>query len=85
MDLKANAILIAPSVKNCSCAHPRYAGQLINHIGLNEGLQGIIVLCLTLGIIGANLLVILVINSRRYTAYIHPQVIYLLYHEIEQF
>lgn len=69
--------LIAPSVRNSSCSHPRYAttGSLLLNIGIGEAIQAFLVLCLTLGIIGANLIVIFVINNRRYSAYIHPQVI----------
>lgn len=66
--------LTAPSVKNSSCSHPRYNGQLINQIGPSDTLQAFLIFFLTLGIIGANLMVIFVINSRRYSAYIHPQV-----------
>ncbi|XP_046384840.1 5-hydroxytryptamine receptor 1 [Ischnura elegans] len=40
--------------------------------------QAIFVLLLTAGVLGANLLLIIVINSRRYTKYIHAQPRYLL-------
>lgn len=78
MDSKASVWLVAPSVKNLSCTHPRYTGQLISQIGFSETIEAFLVLSLTLGIIGANLMVIFVINSRRYSAYIHPQPRYLL-------
>ena len=74
MDPKAGTWLIAPSVRNSSCSHPRFTGSLISHIGPGDIIQSFLVLSLTIGIIGANLLVIFVINSRRYAPYIHPQV-----------
>lgn len=76
MDPKGTLWLIAPSVRNSSCTHPRYAntGSLLNNIGLGEAIQAILVLGLALGIIGANLILIFVINNRRYASYIHPQV-----------
>ncbi|OXU24406.1 hypothetical protein TSAR_004148, partial [Trichomalopsis sarcophagae] len=46
--------------------------------GIGELLRAAVVLALSLGILGANLLVICVINSRRYHKYIHAQPRYLL-------
>lgn len=74
MDSKGGIWLVAPLVKNLSCSHPRYTGQFINHIGPGDTIQAFLVICLTIGVVGANLMVIFVINSRRYSSYIHPQV-----------
>ncbi|CAD7089337.1 unnamed protein product [Hermetia illucens] len=74
MDLKAGTFLVAPSVKNSSCSHPRYTTTvLISNIGPVEIIEALIILLLTLGVIGANALVIFVINNRRYTPFIHQQ------------
>ncbi|ALC41899.1 CG13579 [Drosophila busckii] len=79
MDLKSGSLLVAPAVKNSSCSHPRYTGHnLIQHIGIAETIEAVLILVLTLGVIGANCLVIFVINNRRYAAYIHQQPRYLL-------
>jgi hypothetical protein len=43
-------------------------------LGPGDVLQALIVLLLTVGVLAANLLLILVINSRRYSKYIHSQV-----------
>lgn len=75
MDLKTGSLLVAPAVKNSSCSHPRYSGHnFIVHIGIAETIEAVLILVLTLGVIGANCLVIFVINNRRYAAYIHQQV-----------
>ncbi|EDW33293.1 GL20140 [Drosophila persimilis] len=79
MDLKTGTLLVAPAVKNSSCSHPRYSGHnFIAHIGIAETIEAVLILVLTLGVIGANCLVIFVINNRRYAAYIHQQPRYLL-------
>ncbi|KAM8713240.1 hypothetical protein ACLKA7_013540 [Drosophila subpalustris] len=79
MDLKTGSLLVAPAVKNSSCSHPRYSGHnFILHIGIAETIEAVLILVLTLGVIGANCLVICVINNRRYAAYIHQQPRYLL-------
>ncbi|XP_060657668.1 5-hydroxytryptamine receptor 1A [Drosophila nasuta] len=79
MDLKTGSLLVAPAVKNSSCSHPRYSGHnFILHIGIAETIEAVLILVLTLGVIGANCLVIFVINNRRYAAYIHQQPRYLL-------
>ncbi|KAH8346380.1 hypothetical protein KR084_008731 [Drosophila pseudotakahashii] len=79
MDLKTGSLLVAPAVKNSSCSHPRYSGHnFIAHIGIAETIEAVLILVLTLGVIGANCLVIFVINNRRYAAYIHQQPRYLL-------
>lgn len=75
MDPKAGVWLVAPSVRNASCSHPRFsANSLWTLVGPMEAIQAFLVLSLAVGIIGANLMVILVINNRRYSPYIHPQV-----------
>lgn len=74
MDLKSGTWLIAPNIRNSSCTHPRYTHSLIYYIGPFDAIQALLVLMLTVGIIGANLMVIFVINHRRYSPYIHPQV-----------
>ncbi|XP_055705323.1 trace amine-associated receptor 1 [Phlebotomus papatasi] len=79
MDPKAGVWLVAPSVRNASCSHPRFsANSLWTLVGPMEAIQAFLVLSLAVGIIGANLMVILVINNRRYSPYIHPQPRYLL-------
>lgn len=75
MDLKAGGLLVPPTVKNSSCSHPRYTSHnFIAHIGIAETIEAVLILILTLGVIGANALVIFVINNRRYSPYIHQQV-----------
>lgn len=68
--------LVAPSVRNSSCSHPRLPSgpAFLLTTGIGEVIQALFVLCLSVGVIGANLIVILVINNRRYASYIHPQV-----------
>ncbi|XP_054738919.1 uncharacterized protein LOC129245004 [Anastrepha obliqua] len=79
MDLKAGGLLVPPTVKNSSCSHPRYnSHNFIIHIGIAETIEAVLILILTLGVIGANALVIFVINNRRYSPYIHQQPRYLL-------
>lgn len=74
MDLKPGTYLIAPNIKNVSCTHARYTQPLYYYIGPFDVVQALIILMLTIGIIGANLMLIFVINHRRYSPYIHPQV-----------
>ncbi|XP_050325869.1 uncharacterized protein LOC126756675 [Bactrocera neohumeralis] len=79
MDLKTGGLLVPPTVKNSSCSHPRYTSHnFIAHIGIAETIEAVLILILTLGVIGANALVIFVINNRRYSPYIHQQPRYLL-------
>ncbi|XP_057652217.1 trace amine-associated receptor 1 [Diorhabda carinulata] len=72
-------ILVAPSLTNSSCTHPRYL-QITFFSALTPGdvVQAVIVLFITIGVLGANMLLILVINSRKYSKYIHSQPRYLL-------
>lgn len=76
MDLKSGSLLVPPTVKNSSCSHPRYSGthNFIQNIGITETIEALLILILTLGVIGANALVIFVINNRRYATFIHQQV-----------
>ncbi|XP_060533010.1 trace amine-associated receptor 8c [Cylas formicarius] len=72
-------VQVTPSLQNSSCTHPRY-NQVTFWTNLTTGdvVQASVVLILTMGIIVANLLLISVINSRRYSKYIHSQPRYLL-------
>lgn len=74
MDTKGNTRLTPPAIRNVSCLHPRYSGNIIDNIGPNDTIQALFVIVLTILIIIANLTVIIVINSRRYAPYLHPQV-----------
>ncbi|XP_044738765.1 probable serine/threonine-protein kinase DDB_G0282963 [Chrysoperla carnea] len=72
-------ILQAPSLYNSSCSHPRYSSNnIFVTITLGDIIQFIIIVVLTFGILFANLLLIIVINSQRYIKYIHSQPRYLL-------
>lgn len=73
MDLKS-VTLIPPAIKNISCSHPRYEGAFMSNIGAIELIQAFFILMLTFAVVGANLMVIIVINCRRYSSFIHPQV-----------
>lgn len=74
MDLKQGTYLTPPNIKNFSCTHSRYVLPLYYYIGPFDVIQAILIFLLTIGIIGANLILIFVINHRRYSPYIHPQV-----------
>ncbi|TMW42189.1 hypothetical protein DOY81_012731, partial [Sarcophaga bullata] len=79
MDLKSGTLLVPPAVKNSSCSHPRYTTHnFLHYVGIAETIEAVLILILTLGVIGANALVIFVINNRRYSPYIHQQPRYLL-------
>ncbi|XP_055627983.1 5-hydroxytryptamine receptor 1A [Toxorhynchites rutilus septentrionalis] len=78
MDLKAGKHLVAPAINNISCSNNRFAGHFFAQIGPLDVLQALFIVLLTFLVISANLMVIVVINSRRYAAYIHPQPRYLL-------
>lgn len=66
-------ILIAPLLKNSSCDNANSSTFLAN-LGALDVLQAFFIMTLTLAIVGANLVVIIVINCRRYASFIHPQV-----------
>lgn len=72
MDIKSG-ILTPPNIKNVSCSI-RYTHPLYYYIGPLDLIQALIIFSLTIGIIGANLMLIFVINHRRYSPYIEPQV-----------
>lgn len=68
-------ILVAPALHNSSCTHPRYANLgFLAGLGFGDVVQALIVFSLTFGVLAANTVLILVINSRRYSKYIHSQV-----------
>ena len=71
-------ILLAPALSNSSCWHSLPGGGFESRWqtpGVYELVRAALILALSLGILAANLLVICVINSRRYHKYIHAQVI----------
>lgn len=71
--------LAAPPLQNSSCSHPRYSNvHSMSHLTIGDITQAILVLSLSIGILVANTLVIIVINSRRYAKYVHSQPRYLL-------
>ncbi|KFB40410.1 hypothetical protein ZHAS_00007916 [Anopheles sinensis] len=78
MDLKAGKHLVAPAINNISCSNNRFAGNFFSQIGPFDVIQALFIVLLTFLVISANLMVILVINSRRYALYIQPQPRYLL-------
>ncbi|KAK2584076.1 hypothetical protein KPH14_006521 [Odynerus spinipes] len=71
-------ILLAPALSNSSCWRAGTSEATWTGPGLGELLRATLILVLSLGILFANLLVICVINSRRYSKYIHAQPRYLL-------
>lgn len=74
MDLKSATILIPPSIRNISCSHPRYTASYFANTGAIDFIQAFFIMMLTIAIVVANLMVIIVINCRRYSSFIHPQV-----------
>ncbi|CAO1431342.1 unnamed protein product [Diamesa serratosioi] len=78
MDLKSATILIPPSIRNISCSHPRYTSSYFTNTGAMDFIQAFFIMMLTIAIVGANLMVIIVINCRRYSSFIHPQPRYLI-------
>ncbi|XP_029731706.1 5-hydroxytryptamine receptor 1D [Aedes albopictus] len=78
MDLKAGKHLVAPAINNISCSKQSFTSGFFAQIGPLDVLQALFIVFLTFLVISANLMVIVVINSRRYAAYIHPQPRYLL-------
>lgn len=67
-------ILLAPALSNSSCWRRDTSEATWTGPGPGELLRATLILVLSLGILCANLLVICVINSRRYSKYIHAQV-----------
>ncbi|XP_025267509.1 green-sensitive opsin-3 isoform X2 [Camponotus floridanus] len=66
-------ILLAPSLSNSSCWRGGTSEAAWTGPGPGELIRATLILLLSLGILCANLLVICVINSRRYSKYIHAQ------------
>lgn len=66
--------LVAPPLQNSSCSNPRFGAGFFASLTFGDVLQALVILTLTFGVLAANMLLILVINSRRYSKYIHPQV-----------
>ncbi|KAM0730520.1 Trace amine-associated receptor 8a [Formica fusca] len=71
-------ILLAPSLSNSSCWRGGTSEAAWTGPGPGELIRATLILLLSLGILCANLLVICVINNRRYSKYIHAQPRYLL-------
>lgn len=69
-------ILLAPALSNSSCWRRDTSEATWTGPGPGELLRAALILALSLGILCANLLVICVINSRRYSKYIHAQVLF---------
>lgn len=69
-------ILLAPALSNSSCWRRDTSEATWTGPGPGELLRATLILVLSLGILCANLLVICVINSRRYSKYIHAQVLF---------
>jgi hypothetical protein len=67
--------LTAPPLYNSSCSHPRYLSVThMNTVTLWDMMQGLFIFLLSAGILGANVLLVVVINSGKYCKYIHSQV-----------
>lgn len=70
-----SSVLIAPLLFNSSCWHPRvYSNGLAYRITVSGVTESALVSLLTIAILIANLIVIITINSSKYTKFIHPQV-----------
>jgi hypothetical protein len=78
MDPKLSAGLVPPSIKNISCSQSRLISTYLYNIGPNEVFQAFFIVLITVAILVSNLIVLLVINSRKYSMYIHPQPRYLI-------
>lgn len=66
-------ILVAPLLRNSSCDNGN-SSTFLSNLGALDVIQAFFIMTLTLAIVGANLVVIIVINTRRYASFIHPQV-----------
>ncbi|XP_050421607.1 trace amine-associated receptor 1 [Adelges cooleyi] len=74
-----STVLTAPLLYNSSCWHSRvYSNGLIYRITVSGVTESALVSLLTLAILIANLVVIVTINSNKYTKFIHPQPRYLV-------
>lgn len=70
-----STVLTAPLLYNSSCWHPRiFANGLVFRITVSGVTESAFVSLLTVAILVANLMVIVTINSDKYTKFIHPQV-----------
>ena len=69
-------IMFAPALSNSSCWQRDTPENSWTGPGPGQLIRASLILVLSLGILGANLLVICVINSRRYSKYIHAQVLF---------
>lgn len=77
MRASRSTVLTAPVLYNSSCWHPRiYANGLVFRVSVSGVTESTFISLLTVAILVANLMVIITINSDRYTKFIHPQVIY---------
>lgn len=65
--------LVSPPLRNSSCEYAN-STNFLNNLMVTDVLQAFFIITLTLAIIIANLVVIIVINCRRYESFIHPQV-----------
>ena len=72
MDQKIT-ILVAPLLKNSSCENGN-SSTFLSNLGATDVIQAFFIMTLTIAIVGANFVVIIVINCRRYASFIHPQV-----------
>ncbi|XP_025201329.1 trace amine-associated receptor 1 [Melanaphis sacchari] len=74
-----STVLTAPLLYNSSCWHPRiYTNGLLFRITVSGITESAFVSLLTVAILVANLMVIVTINSDKYTKFIHPQPRYLV-------
>lgn len=67
--------LVPPALNNSSCWPENSSKMIWTTPGPGQLIRAAVILMLSVGILFANLLVICVINSRRYSKYIHAQVI----------
>lgn len=72
MDQKAT-ILTAPSLRNESCLN-HVNISIFQQTGASDVIQAFFIVMLTLAIVLSNFVLIIVINCRRYSSFIHPQV-----------
>ncbi|KAK7794880.1 hypothetical protein R5R35_010572 [Gryllus longicercus] len=71
------AWLTPPPLHNSSCSQQRFLAAA-GGVSLWNLCQALLILLLSAGILGANLVLIVVVNSRRYSRFIHAQPRYLL-------
>jgi hypothetical protein len=67
--------LTPPPFQNSSCSNSSYlSGSHVNTITLWDTVQALFIFLLSAGILGANVLLVVVVNSGRFSKYIHSQV-----------